>query len=225
MVRNLTACEDLMAALFSDVPQGAATSARAVKKLFLGYGKSGSNGLKQYILQRIPSAKRSVDLDGIIKEAETIDAQQAIKGQTKKVSIAEAKKELPKLEKELEDVTKVDPENPDPAWKTPELKKEMVDDILAKIRKYSNLMKEADGGGGPGIHDGKGGVGEWLKSTFSPVNPALTGLWNNLKKPKTLTVSSPQSALVKVARAGYDVPEDNKHKVLATIMVCQELLD
>jgi len=169
---RFTPLEDKLSALFAeDVPQGAATAVRAVKSLFLG-GKGGRGGLRSYILENIPSAnKGSINFKKIEKEAVKTDAIQSIRDQVKKTKAEEAKLELPKYEKILKTLTENDPLNPDPEYLTPEIKQQNINDIMEKIKKFSKIIEETkDGGGGPGFHDGVGGLGD-----------VLGGLWGGAK--------------------------------------------
>lgn len=181
MVHDLTAFENLVGGLFSpDAKQTGAAAVEAVKDLFMG--DKNVMGLRQYILTRIPAAKRSVSLDSLIKEAKTNDvkAEVAQKDSAEKVKTAE--EVLPKLKKQLETITKAvhDPLERS-SWQTPEILDEDLKDVMAKIQKYSKIIEETkDGSGGPGIHDGKGGAGDWLSGIGNAIGGAATGIWNGL---------------------------------------------
>jgi hypothetical protein len=195
MVRDLTYGEDLMGALFADVPQGAATSVRAVKKLFLG-GQKGTGGLRQYIIERIPSAKRFINFDDMVNEAVATDAKYSVKAITKKAKIEEAKEQLPILKQQIEFIQKAIEDPQERAnWQTPELLETNYKEIFDRIKKYNDLIEETkDGGGGPGFYDGKGGLGDvvvgnlWgsnLKSNLGTEKP-ISGnvpVYKNLKTP------------------------------------------
>jgi len=169
MVGNLTHGENLMSGVVSDMPLSGASAVRDMKRLFIGVGKD-SPGLLQYInsvlAEQDPKFKKhsiSASLfEKLEKEAVVADAQQAIRSNSIKEKTIEANKELPQLKKQYQNLLKDiegDPENPPPAWQTPELMQETLKDITEKIAKYSKIIEETkgDGAGGPGIHDGRRG--------------------------------------------------------------------
>lgn len=176
MVHDLTKGEDMMSALFSDTPKGAATSVRAVKKMFL----DKENGLLSFLLKNDPNAKRgSIQFDKLEKEAVNFDAVNSIEKNAQKILMEEAKQSLPELKKQMENLVKA-MANPEERsnWQTPEILKENINDIKAKLDKYSKILGETkkEGAGGPGVNDGKGGIGSFFG-----------GLWDKLKNGNTYT--------------------------------------
>lgn len=205
MVKDLTAGEDLMAALFAEGAQGGATAVRAIRKLFMGYGKEGTNGLRTFILQRHPSAKRSIALDPMEKEAISTDASHAIKSKAEKAKIAEAEAQLPELKKQLERILKDIKEPEDRAnWQTEDLLQENLKDITERMRHFSKIMEETssvkDGGGGPGIHDGAGGIGSFFSGIGQGISNAAKSVGNFFSN--TTTYEAPKAP---PAPPSYDV--------------------
>lgn len=85
---------------------------------------------------------------------------------------------------------------PLPTGITPEVVKDNVADILAKIKKYSELIKETenDGGGGPGYkYDGKGGMGSFFGE-----------LWDKLKNGNTYTYTYPSTQTIVIPPLDID---------------------
>ena len=191
VVHDLTMLEDKMGAIFAeDIKQGAATAVRAVNRLFIGE-KGGEGGLRSYILDKIPSAGKSINLKGLEERAVTTDVNYHVKDQVKKIKAEKAKEKLPKYENLLKNLTESDPLNPDPTYLTPEMKQQNIQDIMDKISKYSKLMEEAnDGGGGPGFHDGVGGLG----SMFGGLWGTIKGAFAKEKEVNTNPIPSPLQA-------------------------------
>lgn len=176
MVRDLTHGEDLMSALFSGVPQNGAISVRGVEKLFVGF--KYNPGLREFIIKNHPNVKsKAVHLKTLEKEAVAVDTARTEKNKTTEAEVDLAKKLLPEEKAKLERIIasfKSDPENPAPKWQTPEMEQNIVSDITSNINKYKTLSK--DGGGGPGIHDGKGGmIGDAWKTLKQKTNKLLAG--------------------------------------------------
>lgn len=180
LIGDLSRGENLMLAIFAD--GGPTTGKQAVlsaRKLFLGEGKTGADGLKSFILARYPSAKRSIALDQLEHAATVADISSAIHNKVNETKLAEAENLLPLLKKESESLQKAIDDPLDRAnWQTPEILNAGLADVVAKIAKYSKLVDEAkgDGSGGPGYQDGAGGPGSLLGS----VGGAIGGLWNKI---------------------------------------------
>jgi len=165
-----------MSALFSGVPQQGAISVRGVEKLFVGF--KYNPGLREFIIKNHPNVKsKAVHLKTLEKEAVAVDTARTEKNKTTEAEVDLAKKLLPEEKAKLERIIasfKSDPENPAPKWQTPEMEQNIVSDITSNINKYKTLSK--DGGGGPGIHDGKGGmIGDAWKILKQKTNKLLAG--------------------------------------------------
>ena len=200
MIKDLTRGEDLMAALFAEGSISGTKSVRAVKKLFMGYGKQGTDGLREFILQRHPSAKRSVALDGLEKEAVSFDASHTIKKTTEKAQLKEAEEQLPLLKKELTNLEKAiaDPLERS-SWQSDEILAENLKSITDKMKRFSKIMEELqpsvkDGGGGPGYHDGKGGLGSFFGGITSGIKKAAQGVGDFLTN--TVRYEAPKDPVI-----------------------------
>lgn len=190
LVGDLTRGEDLMGALFADIPPSAAASVRAVQKLFVGEGKTGADGLAQFITSRLSPGKRpSMPFAKLVKEAMAADATNAIKTKLQSNKLSKAKELLSSLKKEVETIEKtIAPPEERPKWQTPEIVKSMeetIKEIQARMERGLKYLEETksngeggpgyhDRGGGPGYHDGRGGPGE----VFGAIKGAMKNLWN-----------------------------------------------
>lgn len=240
-------------------------------------------GLRKYILSRIPSASRSVRLDKLIVEAKAndkkIEAKNAIE-QTKVEAPKVTPEQVESIKENLKNnIKKLSGKKFDDlqlesmvgnfikaeadSGQNAEMISENVKAILEKIKRAEKMMEEVksidlkniDGGGGPGIHDGRGGLGDWFSSLFQSKTPeAVSNILSIPIRPKVElpketasvlnnpTVQTPAPklgsiplaapvAIPKVAtstpikKPGYDIPEDYKNKVLATMMAEAENQD
>lgn len=180
MVHDLTAFENLVGGLFAhDAKQTGHAAVEAVKDLFMG--DKTVMGLRQYILSRIPSARRSVSFDKLIAEAKANDAKADIFQKTRSEEIKLAEEQLPQLKVQLERILKdiKDPQERS-SWQTEDILEENLKDITEKMRKFSKIMEETsspkDGGGGPGIHDGAGGIGSFFSGIGEGIKKAAQGV-------------------------------------------------
>jgi hypothetical protein len=192
LVHDLSQFEDMTRALYSDAAkkEPGAASVRAIRKLTLG--DKNNIGLRQYILDRLPEARKSsIPFGALEKEAVNFDAVHAIKKNAQKVLMDEAEQSLPELKKQMDNLMEA-MANPEERsnWQTPEMIKDNIADIKAKLDKYSKILSgsKKEGAGGPGYHDGKGGIG----SLFG-------GIWETLKNGNTTTWTNPN------ARKGLDI--------------------
>ena len=143
MVGNLTRGEDLMSALFSDMPSTGAAAVRAVRKLFLGYGREGMGGLKQFILERMPAAKRSIALDKMVDEAVSADNRNAPRVAEEKKKLEEAEAQLPQLKNMLQRILKDIKDPTERAnWETEDILQGNLKDVTDKIAKFSNIIEK-----------------------------------------------------------------------------------
>ncbi|MCR4261034.1 MAG: hypothetical protein NUV96_01715, partial [Candidatus Colwellbacteria bacterium] len=194
MVRDLTAFENLIGGLFSTkTKQTGSVAVEAVKDLFMG--DRITQGLREYILSRMPSAKRSVSFDKLIAEARANDIKVATLRETNAPILQKTKQELRQLEGERA-ITEEALANPSEraSWQQ-EMGDEVLTDIVTRItekmmraQKIIAELEALDGGGGPGIHDGAGGVGDF----FSNLGRGLKTFPNNLiDNFKALPAASP----------------------------------
>lgn len=190
--------------------RGAAESVRAVKLLMTGssgnmglreYLINNLPGAKSSQIKLAPLETEAVALDnknsstGIKNLSDLIDTQvskidQALKGTKDRPydSVAKMEEELKQSKSELETVQKMindsknDPNEPLPAGLTPDLIKGTVTDLMAKYKRIIQSIKdsEADGTGGPDIHDGMGGPGGFFGM-----------LWDKLKNGNSTTYTFP----------------------------------
>ena len=175
LVGDLTVGENLMLAVFSEGPPSGAKSVRGVRGLFMG-----ERGLRQFLLARYPKAGRSVSLDQLERDAVAADTTYALRNRMEAEKLAEvtkksteAENQLSILRKQNESITKALEHGPNKSLE------QALEDIQANIKKFTAVMKEtADGGGGPGYHDGRGGPGE----VFGAIGGGMKNLWNSSKK-------------------------------------------
>lgn len=206
MIKDLLEGENLMIALMAEGDPSGARSVRAIRDLFIGIGgQNPVQGLRSVILENIPSAKKSVSLDNLEKDAVFADKKYTQSVYTAREEYLRLRKQRDEYEKTLKIFDKKS-DDADPSWKTDELKTDLqseikritiaIDSLIEKMKgrptthnkdsKYKNLLPDIkdgiikkDGGGGPGFHDGKGGIGDmWnsiktgLKKTLDPLMPA-----------------------------------------------------
>lgn len=188
MVHDLTRGEDLMAALFSDTQKGAATSLRAIRKLFLGYGKEGTDGLRAYILDNHPGLKGKspgIPFDEnstAMKKAVAFDQATETKATEEKAKVAKAKEEMDKLKGQSETIANMikgfreNPDEPLPAGLTENMLEGNLGDIMKKIEKYTKIIDATK-------KDGKGGPGSFFGA-----------IWDKLKNGNTYTYTFPEKA-------------------------------
>ena len=175
LVGDLTVGENLMLAVFSEGPPSGAKSVRGVRGLFMG-----ERGLRQFLLTRYPKAGRSVAFDQLERDAVAADTTYALRNRMEAEKLAEvtkksteAENQLSILRKQNESITKALEHGPNKSLE------QALEDIQANIKKFTAVMKEtADGGGGPGYHDGRGGPGE----VFGAIGGGMKNLWNSSKK-------------------------------------------
>lgn len=174
MIHDLTQGEDMISALFSETPQGAATAVRAIKNLTLG--TSGNIGLREYLLKNIPEAKKgSIPFAKLEQEAVSVDSKIIADKKLAEERALKDKQELEDYEataKNLSGLLEEVRTNPDemPVGLTMEMMESRFKEVMDTIKK---LSKNKEGQGGPG-YDGRGGIGSFFG-----------GIWDKIKNGNT----------------------------------------
>lgn len=229
MTGNLTNAENLMSGVSSELAMTPSIVVRDIRNLFFGAGK-GTSGIHEFIndfLSKQNKSKKFVQFeakdgrkgvfDDLFKEAEVADKKiEEVKG-TKIAQKEEATKELPVLKKELLNVTRDIQETDRPAWQTDALLKEKLKEITDNIAKYSKIIEESDAAGGPGFHDGKGGMGTVAKNVGGFISDKWSGLKGMLDNSVYYNVNDPIKPVNSYKIREEDISGDIPYMLLSEI--------